>query len=391
MDKEYKIVYELPGWISKERPKIMLILVVLLISTMVLVSACTPQEPAEHQEDAEAAGLEHDDEDEHNESGPDAHFKFVGLEGLADLQVSGRLAFLRQLPDGQAMMILNMVTGEVETAFQAPPYAWITGATLAGDGSGYLLAYAPPPAEGGAQSGYTELSLLPLGGGDLELAVGRTKDKQAFSAPQWTPNGGFIYFNYYEVKGEGQTEAQYSVGRQGFPNGELEILVENAIWPRLSADGSRLVYVTILSGVEENELFVLDLSDEDRAPRKIVLPEELPIVDAPLFSPDGQMIYFSAQSPEEAVPLSWLERLTGVQVARAHNVPSDWWRVPVTGGEPERLTEIFQSGMYAAFSPDGNHLAFISSAGLHVMPADGGEVLTLIEAPDFYGTLDWTP
>jgi Tol biopolymer transport system component len=391
MDKDYISESKLPGWVSKESKTKLLTLVVLLILAMMLVSACTSQEPAEHQDNADVADLEHQDEEEHDEDGPAAHLKFVGLEGLVDLQLSGQLAFLRQLPEGQTLMVLDMATGEVETAFQAPPYGWITGATLAGDGRGYLLSYAPPPGEGGAQSGYTELSVLPVGGGDLELAVGRTKEKQAFSAPQWTPDGRFIYFNYYEVKGEGQTEAQYSVGRQSFPDGNLEILVENAIWPRLSGDGSRLVYVTIVSGIEENELFVLNLSEEGSAPQQIVLPVELPIVDAPLFSPDGQLIYFSAQSPEEAAPLSWLERLAGVQIALAHNVPSDWWRVPVAGGEPERLTEIFQSGMYAAFSPDGNHLAFISSTGLHVMPADGGEVLTLVEAPDFYGTLDWVP
>ncbi len=383
---------KLPGRDSAINKKPRLTLVLLLISTFVLASACTPQEPSNLPETT--AEVDHEqlggEEDEHAEVG-EGHIEFVGLEGLADLQLTGQLVFLRQLTDGQAVLTLNMATGEVETAFQAPQYAWITGAAVSGDREEYMLAYAPPPGEGGAQSGYTELSLLPMQGGELQLAVGRTKEKQAFSAPQWAPDGRYIYFNYYEVKGEGQTEAHYSVARQAFPDGELEILVDNAIWPRLSADGSRLVYVTIVPGVEENELFFLNLMEEGSAPQQIVLPEELPIVDAPLFSPDGEMIYFSAQSPEAAPPLSWLERLAGVQIARAHNVPSDWWRVPVAGGEPERLTEILQSGMYGAFSPDGAHLAFISSTGLHIMPAAGGEVLTLIEAPDFYGTLDWVP
>ncbi len=391
MDKNRNITNEWPAWLQRERTGTMQILALLLISALMIVSACMPQEPAAHLENTEVAGLEHEDETVHDEEGSEAHQRFVGLEGLIDLQLSGRLVFLRQLADGQALMALDMGVGKVETAFQAPPYAWITGATVAQGRNEYLLAYAPPPGEGGAQSGYTELSQLPIGGTELQLAVGRTKEKQAFSAPQWSLDGRYIYFNYYEVKGEGQTEAHYSVGRQAFPDGEPEILVENAIWPRLSSDGSRLVYVTLVPGVEENGLFILNLLDEGSVPLQIVLPEELPIVDAPLFSPDGEMIYFSAQSPDAAPPLSWLERLAGVQVARAHNVPSDWWRVPLAGGEPERLTEIFQSGLYGAFSPDGEHLAFISSAGLHVMPADGGEVLTVIEAPDFYGTLDWIP
>lgn len=391
MDNNQGIFNERPAWLQRGRTRSMQILALLLISALMLVSACTTQEPIEDQENGEVAGLEHENETEHDEGGLETHLRFVGLEGLIDLQLRGRLVFLRQLADGQALMTLDMGMGKVETAFQAPQYAWITSVAVAQDRNEYLLAYAPPPGEGGAQSGYTELSQLPMGGTELQLTVGRTKEKEAFSAPQWSQDGGYIYFNYYEVKGEGQTEAQYSVGRQAFPDGELEILVENAIWPRLSSDGSRLVYVTSVPGVEENELFILNLLEEGSVPQQIVLPDELPIVDAPLFSPDGAMIYFSAQSPEEVPPLSWLERLAGVQVARAHNIPSDWWRVPVAGGEPERLTEIFQSGLYGAFSPDGEHLAFISSTGLHVMPADGGEVLTLIEAPDFYGSLDWIP
>ncbi len=385
------MVIKTPGGVAVKHARSLLALLVLLAIGVVLASACSPQAPVPSPVTSEAADHEDDHEDDHEGEGVEPHLRYVGLEGLVDLQLGGRLVMLRQLPEGQAVQILDMSSGDVETVFQAPQFAWVTGAEAAVERNELILAYASPPGQGGAQSGFTELSLLPLEGGELALIVGRTKDKEAFSAPQWDPGGQFIYFNYYEIQGEGQTEAQYSVGRQAFPGGELEILVGNAIWPRLSADGARLVYVTSVAGVEENELYLLDLSTADSQPQEIDLPQEFSIVDAPLFSPDGQMIYFSAQSPEEPAPLSWLEQLAGVQVARAHNVPSDWWRVPVSGGEPERLTEIFLSGMYAVFSPDGGHLAFISNTGLHVMPADGGEVLTLIEAPDFYGTLDWIP
>jgi TolB protein len=137
---------------------------------------------------------------------------------------------------------------------------------------------------------------------------------------------------------------------------------------------------------------VLDLSGQGGEPVAVSVGPEIEVMDMPLFSPDGRTIYFSAADPAGVAPgASLLERLFGVTVAQAHNVPSDWWRVPLEGGAAERLTEIGGIGLYGDFSPDGSRMAFISNTGVHVMNPDGSGLDTLIAADGFFGTIDWVP
>jgi Tol biopolymer transport system component len=113
-------------------------------------------------------------------------------------------------------------------------------------------------------------------------------------------------------------------------------------------------------------------------------------VDSPLFSPDGSAIIFSAVGEGPQPSLSWLDQLSGVQVASAHNVPSDWWWVPVTGGTPERLTKIYDTGLYGDFSPDGRYIAYLSVSGLYLMTPDGKEITPLLSL-QVIGSLEWIP
>jgi hypothetical protein len=79
-----------------------------------------------------------------------------------------------------------------------------------------------------------------------------------------------------------------------------------------------------------------------------------------------------------------------VQIAEAHNVPSDWWRVVIEGGKPEQLTHINGTGMYADYSPDGQHIAFASITGLYAMQPDGSNLIQLVNA-GLGPSLSWTP
>jgi Tol biopolymer transport system component len=130
-------------------------------------------------------------------------------------------------------------------------------------------------------------------------------------------------------------------------------------------------------------------------------------VDAPLFSPDGEYLYFSATGPgPEAAALppsgndrTWLDRLLGVQVAYANGMPSEWWRLSLTGdnpaglkatGDPVRLTAIGASGLSGAFSPDRRLLAFISYGGMGLLDLEGGRVTWIYPATTF-GSVIWLP
>lgn len=81
----------------------------------------------------------------------------------------------------------------------------------------------------------------------------------------------------------------------------------------------------------------------------------------------------------------------GIRLARAHNVPSDWWSVPVTGGVPTQLTNIQTINLFASISPDKHRIASLSGEGLFVMHLDGSNLSQLIVDPQVHGTVSWIP
>jgi Tol biopolymer transport system component len=175
-----------------------------------------------------------------------------------------------------------------------------------------------------------------------------------------------------------------------YPDGEPEKILDHAFWPRISPDSSKIVYVSLepVSGV--NELF---LANADGTNAQVVNTgglQETGIMDAPFFTPDGQSIIFSAPDPTRSYQPNWLDRLMGIQMAKAHGAPADWWIVQVTGGEPTRLTQIQASNLFARMSPDRQHLVSFSINGLFVMELDGSNLTSI--TPDPSGsTVDWLP
>ncbi|QDV36739.1 S9 family peptidase [Tautonia plasticadhaerens] len=74
---------------------------------------------------------------------------------------------------------------------------------------------------------------------------------------------------------------------------------------------------------------------------------------------------------------------------------SDLWLVPVSGGEPKRLTTAKESDSHPRWSPDGSSIAFLSSRGgsaqVWLLPMDGGEARQLTTLPiDVDGPI-WSP
>ena len=116
------------------------------------------------------------------------------------------------------------------------------------------------------------------------------------------------------------------------------------------------------------------------------------IIDAPIFSPDGQSILFSTISQTQSYKPKWFEKLMGIQVVEAHTVPSDWWSVPLTGGTVTQITHVQAAGLFASISPDKKYIVSYSGNGLFVMNPDGTNLTSII--PDMggtIGTVDWIP
>ena len=315
-----------------------------------------------------------------------------------DLKLTGRLVYINGTMTGDAfslqIQVLDLVTGEVTTIFEAPKYSWIYYITVSPDARQLVMSYSPPP---GDQPVDQDLYSMPIDGSQApQLLFTPPTKEDDYVEVEWSPDGKYVYFTYvnFQIPPEpGQIYPLYEIYRMTLPDGEPEKVAEKAYWPRLSPDSSQITYISVDLFARDNKLFVAD-ADGNHAHEVVLKGPQIPdIQDAPIFAPDGQSILFSAPVPAQAYQPKWFDKLTGVIVAKAHsNVASDWWSVPVAGGEIAQLTNIQTAGLFASFAPDGQHLASYSLSGIFVMKPDGTELTMLTQNPQAVpGTVTWIP
>ena len=302
-----------------------------------------------------------------------------------DLGLSGRLVFVE---GAQRITDLDLVSGALRILFEAPLGGWVTSASLSPDGQSIAIAYSEPPPPGEMAS-YTGIYLLPADGssGPTPLLLPPGPD-EAYFGPAFAPDGATLYLVHLQRIDDPLQAFRQTLVRVRLADERVEPLVDDAFWPSVSPDGLRLAYVTIDPDDFTNTLFLA--APDGEAARPAVEPGFLPYLDSPVFSRDSTWLYFSAVGRGGIAQANGFDRLLGVVPAEAHSLPSEWWRVPAQGGPPERLTDLGQSGLFGAFSPDGRHFAFLSSSGLFTMDSNGSNVTALLNVWAS-GSLEWTP
>lgn len=167
-------------------------------------------------------------------------------------------------------------------------------------------------------------------------------------------------------------------------SGTEQPIGEEASYPTVSPDGSRIAYVT--AGVNERPGGLWTARPDGSDARLVVrVPPEFDLIRAPKFSPDGSRIAFTAAkvgagtaaSPRQAVahqprpePRRWPWE---PRIAAAHGPPLDIWSVPAAGGPATRLTSFLAEDLAFAWSPDGTELALLAVTGLYVLPLPDGQ------------------
>jgi Tol biopolymer transport system component len=316
----------------------------------------------------------------------------------ANLNLTGSLVYINGISVDNVfqlqIQVVDLVTGEITTIFNAPKYSWIYYISVSPDHTQLLMSYNPPPGDNPVDQ---DIYIMLLDGSQApqRLFTPPTMEDDYIEV-EWSPDGNYVYFthvNYHIPPAEGQIYPLYTIYRKALPDGEMEMIAEKAYWPRVSPDSSRIAYVSVDLFSRSNKLFVAD-ADGDNAKEVVITGPRIPdIKDAPLFTADSQSLFFSADIPVQSYQPSWLDRLMGVRVARAHsNVPSDWWTVPVGGGEMTQLTNIQSRGLFGSLSPDNQYLASYSLDGIFVMKTDGTQLTQLIPNPQSVpGTVSWIP
>ena len=313
----------------------------------------------------------------------------------AGLNLTGRIVYIAVASGGNLaskIQVLNLATGEISTIFATTKDDWIFYVTISPDNKQLVMSYIPPSV--GTSLSSRALYIMPLDGTipPQPLFPPPTPDDHYIQA-EWSPDGKYIYYAHYNSNDpfDAPLIPAYDILRMSYPDGQAEKIVDHGFWPRLSPDATKLVYVLVKPGSGLNDLYIANADGTN--PERITLlgPAAPEIIDAPIFSPDGQTILFSAPPPIQVYRPNWFEKLLGVQVAKAHDVPSDWWSVPVTGGVPTRLTQIQTINLFASISPDKKHIASVSGEGIFVMDLDGSNLTRLIIDPGVSGTVSWIP
>ena len=312
------------------------------------------------------------------------------------LNLSGRLIYISSLKENELLsntiQMLDLGTGEIRTLFTSPLGAWIYYGTVSPDGKWMVVSYAPPAQPNSPSS--RSLYILPLNASSelKPLLIPETAEDH-FTQAEWSPDGKYIYYVHYnsKIRHVGQLDPVFNIYRTMYPNTQPEKIAGDSFWTRISSDSSQMVYIYVDPASSRNELVVADPDGSNAQPVTLTgsfIPE---IIDAPLFSPDGQTILFSAPAPSQSYEPNFFERWMGIQVAKAHSVSSDWWSVPITGGVPTRLTQLQTINLFASISPDQKHIASLSGEGIFVMDLNGSNLTQLVSDSGVHGTVSWIP
>jgi len=314
----------------------------------------------------------------------------------ADLHLTGKLVYLSSTTEGTNLVaniqILNLTTGDISTIFSAPAGAWIYYMAVSPDSKNVVISYIP--ASQGSSPSSRDLYILPLNGTVApRLLFSPASPADRYVQAEWSPDGKFIYYAHYNDNDQpdDQLNPPYDILRMSYPAGQSEKIADRAFWPRLSLDSTKLAYISLTPETGLNELFIANADGSN--PQKVNFsgPWIPDIIDAPIFSPDGQSILFSTPGPSQAYQPNWFESVMGIQVAKAHSIPSDWWSVSIAGGAPTQLTKLQTINLFASLSPDQKHMASVSGDGLFVMGLDGSNLTRLLSDSGVHGTVSWIP
>jgi hypothetical protein len=158
----------------------------------------------------------------------------------AERHLEGRLIFTAGL---QGVLELDLATGTVTTVFQgaATDTSWVLAAAVPHAGRPVVMAYVPPATVGDSQFGYPTLFEV-TDGGPVPV-LDQTVAGAAYFDVTWSPDGRWLYYVRVNPPQTQTDSYHYSIDRLSYPGGQPVEIVQDAFWPRVSADGEQMVYV----------------------------------------------------------------------------------------------------------------------------------------------------
>jgi hypothetical protein len=164
----------------------------------------------------------------------------------------------------------------------------------------------------------------------------------AQDTPAWSPDGSAIVFTAVSM-GASDLYRVSLLDPNGSPDALQRLTSDNAAesWPAWSPDGQRIVYAADLSQLNVGGATDLQIFNTASSQITTLTTDGAALVEsAPDWSPDGQWIVF--------------------QATQAGSAKADIYRIPATGGAPEKIIASDADDILPRFSPDGRYVVFSS-------------------------------
>ncbi len=282
---------------------------------------------------------------------------------------------------------IYLVQGEVRNpVFTAAPLGHLLQITYSSRRGECVFAYNPPPAEGRPPVLRTSLYSVPVEtpGAQPQILI-EAAANEVLLDPVFSPDSRELY--WVRASGMTSTSPGGNVALQVTRLQDMQTrkVLDNAIWPAPAPDGARLAFVPVDPHTLARGLSILHLQSGEIT--ELLAVGAYDDIDAPLFSRDGDWIYFFGPAAAAAAAgSSWLQWL-GIKSAHAHiNRPGVWWKISVDGEQLQPVTGDSEIISNAARS-DAGILTYTSSLGVRLLSADG--VSTLLPQPFFGGVAEY--
>ncbi|MEM7802342.1 MAG: hypothetical protein AAF633_24330 [Chloroflexota bacterium] len=294
-----------------------------------------------------------------------------------------------EAPDNR-IVSLDVETQAQTVIFQAPELSVVQELATSPDGNTVYFSYTPPPS---IETGFFDrAAIYRMGINDSEpvLLLGGALPDEFYTNPTLSPDGRYLFYHRLgQDYSATDTRFIFGIERLDLQTMQTSPLLPNGIWPRLSSDGEKMVFITLDLNTQQRGLAFADI---DGSNMRTLLPIGSYFdIDSPMFSVDGSAVYFSIV--EEGAQTSWFDRLLGVKVAHAHiehNIPSTWWRLELEGGNLEQISSQAKIVAHAYRHPTKDQIMYTTLEGVFMLDVVSREIVPVSEG-DRFGTLQWIP
>ncbi|MEM7344074.1 MAG: hypothetical protein AAF485_07515, partial [Chloroflexota bacterium] len=321
------------------------------------------------------------------------------VEAVEEPGPDGTIYFIQRPADGtQNIMRTVLPDGEAEVVYTAPELSQLHEFDVFPDGNLLVFSQTPPPSVNSGIFDRNNLLTVDLTNRNAlaEGLLGGEVPNDFFNMPIVSPDGRYLFYSRLgpDRLGITGTDTFYGIERYDLETGETLPIVPNSIWPQVSPDGSKVLFIILDLPTQQRGLGIVN--SDGTEPELLINIGRYFDIDSPIFAPDGKSIYLSIVETQPEPVQSLLERILGVKVAFAHtehNIPSTWWELELEGEEtwPKPLNTEEAILINGRFHPGDRYMALSTTTGIQLLDLDNAENLSYesLAAGIDFGMLDW--